>query len=260
MAILNLRTAAAGFALATLILSAIVPTQARAQTVDPAAVQILQRTMDYLASLQQFSVHTHNTIEEVLVSGQKIQFDYSNGLTVQRPNKLLAKRHGDIVDQSFSYDGKTLTLYNASHNFYASVPAPDSIEAMLDYARESLGIIAPASDLLYRNAFPLMMDHVFAAMIIGKAVIGGVKTDHLVFSRPDVDFQIWVPESGDPLPLKYVVTDRLNFGQPSTTVVMSNWNVTPKLTDSIFSFLPPKDAIQTDFLRLDASSASTQTQ
>ncbi len=39
---------------------------------------------------------------------------------------------------------------------------------------------------------------------------------------------------------------------------MSNWNVAPKLTDSMFSFVPPKDATKTDFLRLDASSASAQ--
>lgn len=258
MAILNIRMAAAGFALATLMLSAIVPTQAQAQTVDPAAVQTLQRTLDYLASLKQFSVHTHNTVEEVLDLGQKIQFDSSNILMIKRPNKLLAKRHGDIVDQSFSYDGKTLSLFNASHNYFASVPAPDSIEAMLDYARESLGIIAPASDLVYTNAFPLMMEHVWSAIIVGKAVIGGVTTDHLVFSRPDVDFQIWVPETGDPLPRKYVVTDKLHFAHPSTTVVMSDWNVDPNLTDSVFNFNPPQNATETDFLRLDASSASAQ--
>ena len=258
MAILNFRTAAAGFALATLMLSAIVPTQAQAQTVDPAAVQTLQRTLDYLASLKQFSVHTQNTVEEVLDLGQKIQFDSSNILMIKRPNKLLAKRHGDIVDQSFSYDGKTLSLFNASHNYFASVPAPDSIEAMLDYARESLGIIAPASDLVYTNAFPLMMEHVWSAIIVGKAVIGGVTTDHLVFSRPDVDFQIWVPETGDPLPRKYVVTDKLHFAHPSTTVVMSDWNVAPNLTDSVFNFNPPQNATETEFLRLDASSASAQ--
>ena len=258
MAILNFRTAAAGFALATLMLSAIVPTQAQAQTVDPAAVQTLQRSLDYLASLKQFSVHTHNTLEGVLDLGQKVQFDSSNILMIKRPNKLLAKRHGDIVDQSFSYDGSTLSIYNASRNFYASVPAPDSIEAMLDYARESLGIIAPASDLVYTNAFPLMMEHVWSAIIVGKAVIGGVTTDHLVFSRLDVDFQIWVPETGDPLPLKYVVTDKLHFAHPSTTVVMSDWDVDPNLTDSVFNFHPPQNATATEFLRLETSSASAQ--
>ncbi len=258
MAILNIRTAAAGFALATFMLSAIVPTQARAQTIDPAAVQTLQRTMDYLSSLKQFSVHTQNTLEGVLETGQKVQFDVSNVIMLKRPNKLLVKRHGDLVDQSFSYDGNKLSLYNASHNYYASLPAPDSIEAMLDYARESLGIIAPASDLVYTNAFPLMMQNVYTAIIVGKAEISGIKTDHLVFSRPDVDFQIWVPEAGNPLPLKYVVTDKLHYGQPSTTVVMSDWNVDPNLTDSVFNFLPPKNATETDFLRLETSSSSAQ--
>ncbi|MBI1283455.1 MAG: DUF2092 domain-containing protein [Thiobacillus sp.] len=256
MAILNFRMAAAGFALATLMLSTIIPAQA--QTVDPAAVQTLQRSLDYLASLKQFSVRTQNTVEEVLDLGQKVQLDSANILMIKRPNKLLAKRHGDIIDQSFSYDGKTLSLYNASHNYFASVPAPDNIEAMLDYARESLGIIAPASDLVYTNAFPLMMEHVWSAIIVGKAAIGGVTTDHLVFSRPDVDFQIWVPETGAPLPLKYVVTDKLHFAHPSTTVVMSDWNVDPNLTDSVFNFQPPQNATETDFLRLDASSASAQ--
>jgi len=258
MAILNIRTAAAGFALAILMLPAIVPTQALAQTVDPAAVQTLQRTMDYLGSLKQFSVHTQNTLEEVLETGQKVQFDVSNVLMLKRPNKLLAKRHGDLVDQSFSYDGKTLSLYNASLNYYASVPAPDNIEAMLDFARESLGIIAPASDLVYTSAFPLMMENVYTAIIVGKSAIGGLSTQHLLFSRPDVDFQIWVPESGDPLPLKYVVTDKIHYGQPSTTVVMSDWNVDPNLTDSVFNFLPPQNATATEFLSLETSSSSAQ--
>jgi len=248
--------AATAVALATFVLSVGVP--ARAQTVDPAAVQTLQRTMDYLGSLQQFSVRTQNTVEEVLDLGQKVQLDSSNILMIKRPNKLLAKRHGDIVDQSFSYDGRTLSLYNASHNYFASVPAPDSIEAMLDFARESLGLVAPGSDLLYTNAFPLMMEHVWSAIVVGKAAIGGVTTDHLVFSRPDVDFQIWVPETGAPLPLKYVVTDKLHFGHPSTTVVMSDWNVDPHLTDSVFNFQPPQNATETDFLRLDSSSSSAQ--
>ena len=43
--------------------------------------------------------------------------------------------------------------------------------------------------------------------MVGKAVIGGVKCDHLLFSRPGVDFQVRVAGSGQPLPMKYVVTD-----------------------------------------------------
>ncbi len=246
--------------LAALAIAAATPGAAAAQAfvVDPEAVKILQRTMDYLSTLQQFSVDTHNTVEEVLDSGQKVLFDFQVAVTVQRPNKLRAERHGDIIDQSWYYDGKTLTLYNASHQFYASAAAPGTIEEMLDFARESLGLVAPASDLLYRNAFPLLMQHVYSAIVVGKAVIGGVKCDHLAFSRPDVAFQIWVPDAGQPLPQKYVVTATQSFGQPNTIAVMSNWNLAPKLTDATFTFVAPKDAQQTDFLRLDASSSASQ--
>lgn len=156
MTIANSSRAAAFYVLGALALSATAPSQVWAQTqaVDPAAVQILKKTTDYLGGLQQFSVDTLNILEEVLDSGQKIQVSVAASVVLQRPNKLRAERKGDLIDQSWYYDGKTLTLYNSSANYYASEPAPGSIEETLDFARESLGLIIPAADLVYRDAFP----------------------------------------------------------------------------------------------------------
>ena len=58
------------------------------------------------------------------------------------------------MEQRFFYDGKTLTLYNPKEKVYASEAAPATVEKMIDFARESVGILLPAADLLYRNAFP----------------------------------------------------------------------------------------------------------
>ena len=80
------------------------------------------------------------------------------------------------------------------------MPAPGTIEGTLDFVRDSLGLIIPISDLVYSNAFPLLMQDVTFAAVVGKAFIGGVKCDHLLFSRPGVDFQVWVADSGKPLP------------------------------------------------------------
>jgi hypothetical protein len=203
------RVASTLLALATSALIATAPTVSRAQApgVDPEAVKILKRTMDYLGSLQQFSVDTQNTVEDVLKSGQKVQFDISASGVVKRPNKMRAQRKGVVVDQYWYYDGKALTLYSVSEKYYATAPAPGTIEGMLDFARGRLGLIAPASDLLYRDAFPLLMRDVTASVVVGKAVIGGVTCDHVAFSRPDVDFQLWVAAAGKPLRCKYVVTD-----------------------------------------------------
>lgn len=246
------RIAAVLFALGILALSATVSTEVRAQApaVDPAATQILQRMTDYLISLHQFTVHTQTTLEDLLESGHRVDFDISANVIVSRPNQLRAERRGDLADQVFYYDGKTLTLHNPSDKVYATEPAPGTIEELLDFARESLGLIVPVADLVYRNVFPLLMQDVNFAKVVDKAVIGGVKCDHLVFSRPGVDFQVWVAADGRPLPYKYVVTDTGTPALLSVTTVMSNWNVAPAVADSRFAFVPPKGAKPITFMPL----------
>jgi len=242
MKTLNFRMATVLFALGVLALSATVPTEVRAQApaVDPAATQILKRMTDYLGSLKQFSVHTQNTLEDVLDSGYKVDFDVSANVIVSRPNKIRAERKGDLIDQIFYYDGKTLTLYNPSDKVYATVPAPGTFEGVFKFMYESLGFLVPVSDLVYPDAFPLLMQDVTYAVVLGKTFIGGVKCNHLLFSRPGVDFQVWVADAGRPLPRKYVVTDTGTPHLLSITSVMSDWNTAPAVADARFTFVPPK--------------------
>jgi len=248
----SFRITAACFALAALTLSGTFSTEVLAQTpaVNPDATKILKKMTDYLGSLKQFSVHTRNNLEDLLESGHRIDFQISADVTISRPNKLHAERKGDQVDQIFYYDGQTLTLHNPSDRVYATEPAPGTIEAMLDYVRESLGLMVPVADLIYRNAFPLLMHEVSMAVVIGKSTIGGVRCDHLLFSRPGVDFQVWVADSGPPLPYKFIVTDTGLFAWMSISTVMSNWNTNPSVDDARFTFVPPKDAKSIDFMPL----------
>jgi hypothetical protein len=227
-------------------------------SVDPAARQILKNMCDYLGGLDQFSVDTQNTIQDLLEGGQKIDIDVSAQTLVSRPNKIRADRKGELIDQSFYYDGKTLTLYNPADKVYATVPAPATIEGTLNYARDTLGLTLPASDLVYTNAFPLLMQDVNFAMVVGKAVIDGVKCHHLLFSRPGVDFQVWVAETGDPLPHKYVVTDTSLRTQLSLTTVMKDWKMNPGVPDSRFTFEAPKDAKAITFLPLIATGTTSR--
>jgi hypothetical protein len=260
MRILKSRMAAALFVFGVLVLAATIATgvKAKSPAVDPAATQVLQKMTDYLGSLQQFSVHTQNTLEDVLDSGHRVDFDVSASVIVSRPNKLRAERRGDLIDQIFFYDGKTLTLYNSSDMVYATEPAPETIEGVLDFARESLGLLIPAADLVYRNVFPLLMQDVTFAAVVGNAVIGGVKCDHLLFSRPGVDYQVWVADSGHPLPLKYVVTDTGTPALVSITTVMSDWKVAPTGGDARFTFVPPQGTKPITFMPLETSGGSNR--
>jgi hypothetical protein len=247
---MKFRMASAWFALGMLALLATVSTDARAQApaVDPAAVQVLKRMTDFLDGLQRFSVKAESVLEEQHASGHRVDRDFTASVTVRRPNKLRAARMGGLMDQRFYYDGKTLTLFNPSLKVYGSKPAPATIEKMIDFARETVGILLPSADLLYRNAFPLLMQDVNLAVVVGKTVIGGVKCDHLLFSRPEVDFQVWVAEGKRPWPLKYVVTETGTPALLSITTVLSDWNLKPAVDDALFTFIPPKGAQSISFM------------
>jgi hypothetical protein len=252
--------AAAWFVFGAFALSAIVATEVRAQgpAVDPAATQILKRTTEYLGSLQRFSVHTQTTFEDLLASGHRVDYEISADVIIGRPNKLRAERKGDLISQVFYYNGKTLTLYNPSNKVYATEKAPGTIEGVLDYGRESLGLTVPVADLVYRNAFTLLMQDVNFAAVVGKTVIGGVKCDHLVFSRPGVDFQVFVTAAGRPLPRKYVVTDTGTPARLSVSTVISGWNVEPDVADAKFDFVPPKGVKKIAFMPLETSSGPSR--
>ena len=231
---------------------------AQAPGIDPQAEKILRRMTDYLGGLKKFSLQTQVTLEDLLDSGHRIDFDISTRVIVSRPNQIRAERKGDIIDQIFYYDGKTLTLYNPSDKVYATVRAPGTIEDLLHFASDSLGLIIPAADLVYQNAFPQLMHDVTFASVVGKTYIGGVRCDHLLFSRPGVDFQVWVADKGQPLPYKFVVTDTGSAARISTATVMSDWKVAPAVSDAKFKFVAPKGAKPITFLLLDTTGGSSR--
>jgi hypothetical protein len=222
--------------------------QAQPAGISPEAQRLLKASTDFLASQKEFSAETRNTLEVVLKSGQKIEFNHVARMSAQRPNKLRAERTGDLVDQVFIYDGKSLTLHNPQEKVFAQVAAPDTLEAMLEFARTKLDIVAPAGDLLNKNAYAILMDGVTDGFVVGKAIIEGVRCDHLAFRAPHVDLQVWVQEGAQPLPRKLVITTRDLPNAPQFAVTVTKWNLKPAFNAQTFSFAPPAGAKKVDFL------------
>ncbi len=231
------------------------PGHAQPAGIDPQAEKLLRRMSDYLTGLQKFTVRTENTIEAVLTSGQKLQFASPAMASVWRPNRLRADRKGDVLDQEFFYDGKNLTLYNPKENLYATTSAPPTIDAMLDFAREKLDVIAPGAELLYTNAADKMLKESSSGFVVGPSVVGGVKTTHLAFRGAEVDWQIWIEDGNKPLPYKFILTSKKVAGEPQFTVLMRSWDLSPKLMEKEFTFTPPKGAKKIEFLALTSEGA-----
>jgi hypothetical protein len=230
------------------------PALAQADGIDPKATSLLKAATSYLGSQARFTTDARSTIEVVLKSGQKLQYDHVATLSVERPNKLRADRRGDLVDQTFYYDGKSLTLQNPADKVFATMAAPGTLEEMLDFARDMLDIVAPAGDLLYKNAYDILMQDVTTAFVVGKSVVEGVRCDHLAFRNRGVDWQIWIQEGAQPLPRKLVITSADVPGAPQFAVVMTKWNLTPTFDAGFFEFTASKDARRIDFLPLSGGT------
>ena len=219
--------------------------------IDPKATDILQGSMDYLSNLNEFSVKVQNTLEDLNEIGHRVDYEISTSVIVQRPNKLFSEYHNIKYNQKFYYNGKTLTQYNPNEKVYAMEKAPGTIEEMLHFARDTYGITAPTSDLIYNNAFSLLMYNVNYATVIGKEMIRDVMCYHLLFSKSGVDFQIWIADKGDPLPYKYVVTDTATPELLGFTSYMRNWNTSPKVNQNIFEFKTLKGTKKIPFIKVN---------
>lgn len=234
------------------------PESAKKPVVDPQAREQLEKMSDFLANQRQFSVQTDGSIEVVLDSGEKVEFDYSSDVRVKRPDKLRSDRRGEKADAEFYYDGRTFTLYGKNKRYYATAEAPRNIDDAIDAARERLGIEAPAADLLYSNPYKILMEDVVSATDLGPAYVRGVSCRHLAFRGNETDWQIWIQDGPRPAPCKFVIVSKKVEGSPEFTVEFSEWNFSPKLGEEVFHFTPRGNDQRIDFA--DKSKSSQQTQ
>jgi len=219
--------------------------------IETKAEQALRQMSDYLKSLKAFRFRTENTTDEIVLAGSKVQFGQTVDVYVRRPDRLRANAKGDLENQQFFYDGKSVTLFNKDKKVYATLKAPGEIEPALEYAQDAFGINAPLADLIYRDAYRVLTANVHAGHYIGLHRVRGVQCHHLLFVQDDIDWQIWIENSQTPLPRKVVITSKWLAGGPQFTAWMSYWKTSARLAEDLFVFTAPADAQQIEILPAD---------
>jgi hypothetical protein len=226
------------------------PAAARAEDegiIEPEADAALRRMSDYLDNLQSFRVDTTTTDELVTKDGQKVQFVKETKVAVRRPDKLWAERTGPAGHVTLRYNGKQISVHSPEMGIYAIARAPSELKSTIDYARDELGIDAPAGDLVLPHSYQELIDGVLVGRYIGREPIGDVHAHHLAMSEKDVDWQIWIKDGADAVPIRYVITTKDLSQQPQFTAELHNWRADPALPDEQFAFKPPADAKQMTF-------------
>ena len=227
-------------ATAWLVLSG-TPIAAAQEAIDPDAAGVLASMQTYLGGLQSFTAQYDAEIDTISHQGEKLTFLSSGELAVERPGKLYASRKGAFANAEFFLDGTNVTIFGSKLKSYIRFPAT-TIDEAIDALRNSTGFDAPGADLLAAKPLDSSVTDIVSGAHIGMAYISGVEVHHLAFRGRTVDWQLWVQAGDQPLPLKYVITSKWQFGAPQYSLRISNWNVAPQIEAARFTFTPPADA------------------
>ena len=216
--------------------------------IDEKADELLHKMSRTLAGTKRFEVDVSHTMEAVTQKGEKLQFAAESSLEVERPSKFKTDRLGPIADTQVTYDGKQITVYGKRAKLYAQAPAPKTIDQTIDFTREKLDLDAPGADLLYSDPYKVLMEDAVSGKYLGEEPIGDRMCHHLAYRGHDTDWQIWVQDGAQALPCRFVITSKKVEHEPQFTVTFSHWNVAPTFSADEFTFAPPKDATQIEFL------------
>jgi hypothetical protein len=232
--------------------------QAPAQTerlVEPKADEALRKMSTYLAAARQFSFNVQVTSDDVLDSGQKIQFSNARKIVVVRPNKAHAELSGDLDNGQACYDGRTFATLDNNQRTYSVTKVPDTLDKAMDYLVERYGLSMPLADIMISDPYASAIQHVRIGRYIGSHSVNRIKCHHLAFRQDLIDWQIWIEDSETPLPRKLVITYKEQPGQPQFVAIFDQWNMSPQVPEDLFTFKAPAGARKVELQPLRQETA-----
>ncbi|NTW35169.1 MAG: DUF2092 domain-containing protein [Syntrophobacteraceae bacterium] len=215
---------------------------------NPAMEQVM-RMANFMAQLKEFSVTQQKGYDVVQESGQKIEFGERRKLTLVRPDRFRSEvERSDGESTMAVFDGKALTVFSPKQNMFASTEVKGDIDAAIKHFVGDLKMRLPLA-MLWVTTLPKELEQrMLGADIVEISALQGTPCVHVAARGETVDFQVWIPTTGDPLPRRIVLTYKYEEGQPQFWANFSDWNTSPNPPGTLFSLDIPKDAQRIEFL------------
>jgi hypothetical protein len=212
--------------------------------IDPRADEMLKRMGDYLGKAKHFCVKAEVWQDIDISSGDRIQAGRTLDMEVRRPNRLKVEVRSPHRDRELIYDGNGITLYNRKDNLYGTVHTSGPLDEAMDAASERFGIPMPLEDFLRTDPHRDLIEKAQSGRDIGPVNVMGVPCEHLLFSRDNMDWQVWVEKGPKPVPKKFVITYKDEPDSPQFTAIFDHWDFNTELPDFVFKFEPAQGAAQ----------------
>jgi hypothetical protein len=209
--------------------------------VDPKALGALQKMEELVRDQRSMAISIRAETDEVLENGQKIRMSSAAELKVRRPDRLRADLTSDRKVRELYYDGKTFTVFGPRVGYYATVPAPRTLEQLTDILGSRYGIDLPFADVVYWGTERSGIDTITSAIDLGPSTVDGVECEQYAFRQPGLDWQVWIEQGPQALPRKLLLTTTSDPAMPEH-VMWLKWKLDPPLPDRAFTFARPPGA------------------
>ena len=193
-----------------------------------------------LAAAPAISVTTTEVRDVVRLSGAREGLSLTAVYTMRRPDRFYSKMTGGRGLESW-YNGKTLTIAAHPHKVFAQAPMPETIDRTLDALAERYDMAMPMGDLFYGSAEQALLSDTIKGGYVGTENVSDTPCVHLAFQDVGVDWELWLPAGGDPLPKRFKVVQKSRVGRPVIDVTFTKWDLAPQTADEAFIPKVPAD-------------------
>ena len=142
------------------------------------------------------------------------------------------------------FDGKTFSLLDAKMNFYTTIPMDTSIDGLVDQIDKRYGFVPPLAEFAVSDPYKEFRREASAVSYVGRSTCPtgseGMECEQLALTGKEADAEVWIGVN-DHL-LKKLVATFHREGNPQLRISFTAWNLAASVTDSEFTFTPPKGA------------------
>jgi hypothetical protein len=231
--------------------------QTETSKIDPAAVDLMRKSANFLANSPALSFNWFVSYDEVIDEKQKLTFMRSGSNVLLRDKGFYSRVEGESGVREYYYDGAQFTVSAPNENFYAAQNFDKGFEALVDAVREATDTEIPLYALMSRDLPERVEGDLESAAYLGITYVAGSEVHHLAFSDAEEDWQVWIStDEASPVPLVIVGTETKKTGWPQYRAYLTDWDLGAKSDQARFSFKPDDDDLKISFPELKSKMAT----
>jgi hypothetical protein len=232
-----------------LVMLLAIPGTTRADEASQVSVDAILKAMtDTLTGAKSITTHVEKTFDDILTTGQKVQYSGAIDIALRRPDRLYVSYGDDFASREIWFDGNQFMMLDHIARVHGHLPAAGTVDETLDEVAEKYNVVMPLAGLLDDDVQQKIDENLRDGLYIGLSDVEGIPAHHILFSSANADWQVWIDAGETPLPLKIVVTDITETSEPQKTFLFTDWDLEADLPESMFVPEIPEDSALAAFL------------